>query len=92
MKNILSKISSFFKALMPYMSLIAVVIGILNICYVAKVQSDINEVQSQIRHIPTSDYDNSDVLERIEEAESNLQGSIEEAEENLRRNIVLWGN
>lgn len=92
MKNILLKISNVFKALMPYMSLIAVVIGIVNICYIAKVQSDVKRVQSQIRNIPTSNYDNSDVLDRIEEAESNLQGSIEEAENNIRRDITLWSN
>ena len=92
MKNLLLKISNAFKALMPYMSLIAVVIGIVNICYIAKVQSDVKRIQNQIRSIPTSDYDNSDVLYRIEEAEPNIQGSIEKAESNIKKNIIIWSN
>ena len=92
MKNLLLKISNAFKALMPYMSLIAVVIGIVNICYIAKVQSDVKRIQNQIRNIPTSDYDNSDVLYRIEEAESNIQGSIEKAESNIKKNNIIWSN
>ena len=50
MKNLLLKISNAFKALMPYMSLIAVVIGIVNICYIAKVQSDVNRIQYTRKH------------------------------------------
>ena len=85
------KISTGFKVLMPYMSLIAVVLCLINLIYMAKIQSDIKDLQSSVENINT-DYDNSDVINAIEDAESNIIGSVEDAEGNIRRNLIIWGN
>lgn len=93
-----NKISAGFKFLMPYMSLIAVVLCLLNLAYIAKVETDISEVREEIYDVRKAvnnismDYDNSDVIRAIEDAEGNIIGSVEDAERNIRRNIIIWGN
>lgn len=72
---------------MPYMSLIAVVLCLLNLVYIARVESDITEIRDEIYDVRRAvsnismDYDNSDVIRAIEDAESNI-----------RRNIIIWSN
>jgi hypothetical protein len=101
-KPIGSKIGAGFKALMPYMSLIAVVLCLINIIYLAKIQSDISDLQYSIGHIDTS-YDNSDVINAVEEAERNIIntvecaegdiiGSVEDAESEIKSHIIIWGH
>ena len=90
-KPIGDKISTGFKILMPYMSLIAVVLCLINLIYMAKIQSDIKDLQYSVENINT-DYDNSDVINAIEDAEGNIIGSVEDAESNIRRNLIIWGN
>ena len=85
------KISTGFKILMPYMSLIAVVLCLINLIYMAKIQSDIKDLQYSVENINT-DYDNSDIINAIEDAEGNIIGSVEDAESNIRRNLIIWGN
>ena len=93
-----NKISAGFKFLKPYMSLIAVVLCLLNLVYIAKVETDISEVKDEIYDVRRAvsnismDYDNSDVIRAIEDAEGNIIGSVEDAESNIRRNIIIWGN
>ena len=90
-KPIGDKISTGFKILMPYMSLIAVVLCLINLIYMAKIQSDIKDLQYSVENINT-DYDNSDIINAIEDAEGNIIGSVEDAESNIRRNLIIWGN
>lgn len=101
-KSVGNKISRGFTILMPYMSLIAVVFCIITLIYLAKIQSDIKDLQYSIDNIST-DYDNSDVINAIENAEGNIIGSVEEAEGNItstveeaerdiRRNLIIWSN
>ncbi|MDY2623061.1 MAG: hypothetical protein SOV62_01015 [Alloprevotella sp.] len=90
-KPIGDKISTGFKILMPYMSLIAVVLCLINLIYMAKIQSDINDLQYSVENINT-DYDNSDVINAIEDAEGNIIGSVEDAESNIKRYLIIWGN
>lgn len=90
-KPIGDKISTGFKILMPYMSLIAVVLCLINLIYMVKIQSDIKDLQYSVENINT-DYDNSDVINAIEDAEGNIIGSVEDAESNIRRNLIIWGN
>lgn len=80
-----------FKALMPYMSLVAVILCLINLFYLAKIQSDINDLHYSVNNINT-DYDNTDVINAIENAEGNIIGSVEDAESNIRRNLIIWGN
>lgn len=102
LKSIGNKISIGFKFLMPYMSLIAVVLCIINLIYLVKIQSDISDLQYSVGRIDTS-YDNSDVINAVEDAERNIInsvecaegdiiGSVEDAESNIKRNIIIWGN
>ena len=86
-----NKISTGFKILMPYMSLIAVVLCLINLIYMVKIQSDIKDLHYSVQDIDT-DYDNPDVINAIEDAESNIIGSVEDAESNIRRNLIIWGN
>ena len=90
-KPIGDKISTGFKILMPYMSLIAVVLCLINLIYMAKIQSDIKDLQYSVENINT-DYDNTDIINAIEDAEGNIIGSVEDAESNIRRNLIIWGN
>lgn len=89
--RMVNNIGRAFKLLMPYMSLIAVVLCLVNLLYLSKIDSDLKDLDSSIQNINT-DYDNSDVIDAIENAESNIEGSIKDAQDNLRRNIILWGN
>ena len=75
-------ISAGFKVLMPYMSLIAVVICLINLFYLANIQSDIKELRYSVDKIKT-DYDNSDVINAIEDAEGNIISSVEDTEGNI---------
>lgn len=81
-----NNIGRAFKLLMPYMSLIAVVLCLVNLLYLSKIDSDLKDLDSSVQN------NNSDVIDAIENAESNIEGSIEDAQDNLRRNIILWGN
>lgn len=92
------KISKCFKVLMPYMSLIAVILcletvglSLINLVYLNKIQSDVQNLQYSVDNIKI-DYDNSDVINAIEDAEGNIIGSVEDAENNIRRNLIIWGN
>lgn len=104
-KPIGSKIGSGFKVLMPYMSLIAVILCSLNLIYIAKVDKDIARVETDIAGVRdeiyevsravnniSMDYDNSDVIRAIEDAEGNIISYVEDAESNIRRNIILWSD
>ncbi len=90
-KNIFGKIGKGISVLMPYMSLIAVILCIINLFYISRVQSEIDDLDYSIHHIST-DYDNSDVINAIEDAEGNINSNIEDAEGNLKRQIIIWGN
>lgn len=57
----------------------------------AEIQSDIKGLQYSVENINT-DYDNSDVINAVEDAEGNIIGSVGDAESNIRRNLVIWGN
>lgn len=57
----------------------------------AEIQSDIKGLQYSVENINT-DYDNSDVINAVEDAEGIIIGSVEDAESNIRRNLVIWGN
>ena len=97
-KPIGSKIGTCIKGLMPYMSLIAVVLCLLNLAFIAKIEADISEVRDEIYSVHwavnniSMDYDNSDVIRAIEDAEGSIIGSVEDAENNISRNIIIWGN
>ena len=69
----------------------AVVLCLINLIYMAKIQSDIKDLQYFVENINT-DYDNSDIINAIEDAEGNIIGSVEDAESNIRRNLIIWGN
>ena len=69
----------------------AIVLCLINLIYLTKIQSDIKDLQYSVENINT-DYDNSDVINAIEDAEGNIIGSVEDAESNIRRNIIIWGN
>lgn len=90
-KKYLGKIGKGVSYLMPYMSLIAVILCTINLLYISRVQSEIDDLDYAIDHIDTN-YDNSDVINAIEEAEGNVNSNIEDAEDNLRRHIIIWGN
>lgn len=101
-KYVIKKVNKGYKIVMPYMSLIAVLLCIINFFFLLKLQFDIEDVHHSITNIST-DYDNSDVINAIEDAESNIISSIEDAESNiissvedaesnLRSNLIIWGN
>ena len=93
-----NKISAGFKFLMPYMSLIAVVLCIINLIYLVKIQSDISDLHYSVGRIDTSlgridtSYDNSDVINAVEDAERNIINSVEDAENEIESHIIIWGN
>ena len=98
MKKALSKIGLGIKASTPYMSFLAVLLGLVNLYYLNKVQSDVeytynrvDDVESAVNNIST-DYDNSDVINSIRQAHNSIVRKIDDAEDNLRRNIIIWGN
>ena len=69
----------------------AIVLCLINLIYMIKIQSDIKDLQYSVENINT-DYDNSDVINAIEDAEGNIIGSVEDAESNIRRNLIIWCN
>lgn len=90
-KSIGNKISSKFKVLMLYMSLIAVILCSINLIYFSKIESDVEDLEYRVIRINT-DYDNSDVINAIENAEGNIIRTIEDSEDNIKRNIIIWSN
>ena len=90
-KHLKSTINASGKALMSYISLIAVVLCLINLIYLAELHSDIRDLQYSIEHINT-EYDNSDVINAIGDAESNIISTVEDAESNLQRNIIIWND
>lgn len=98
MKKFFVKMDSFIKAIMPYTSVIAIVIGVMNLVYIKQAQDDISYVQGQVDDVKddvkniSTDYDNSDVISTIQRAHSSIIGQIEDSEDNLKRQIIIWGN
>ncbi len=98
MKKFFVKMDSFIKAIMPYTSVIAIIIGVMNLVYIKQAQDDISYVQGQVDDVKddvnniSTDYDNSDVISTIQRAHSSIIGQIEDSEDNLKRQIIIWGN
>lgn len=98
MKKVFSRINEVIKVSLPYTALLAVILGVVNLVLINKAQSDIedtysrvDDVESAIQSINT-DYDNSDIISTIEDAQNNVIGHIDDAESNLKRQIMIWGN
>lgn len=100
MKNILSKINSFIKVIMPYTSIIAIIIGVMNIVFIKQAQDDIRQTQeeisnvrSQVNHIENAvnnismDYDNSDVLNLINQSHKKIMERIDDVQSDLEWEI-----
>lgn len=98
MNNFFFKINSFVKAIMPYTSIIAIVIGVINIVCIKQAQDDISYVQSQVDDVEhavnniSTDYDNSDVINTIKRAHNNIIGKIDDSEDNIKRSIIIWSD
>lgn len=98
MKKFFVKMDSFIKAIMPYTSVIAIIIGVMNLVYIKQAQDDISYVQGQVDDVKddvkniSTDYDNSDVISTIQRAHNSIIGQIEDSEDNLKRQIIIWGN
>ena len=90
-KAIIQTGNSVIRMLMPYMSFLAVILCVINFIYMMKIESDIEDVHHSVNNI-SMDYDNSDVIRAVEDAESNIIGSVEDAESNIKRNFIIWGN
>ncbi len=99
---IVGRIISLFKFLTPYMSYGAVVLCLLNLIYLANIQSDIKNLKSSIENLDI-DNDNSDVINAIEDAEGNIIGTVEDTEGNIigtvedaerkiKSDIFFWSN
>ena len=92
-KPVISKVSTGFKLLKPYMSLIAVILCLVNFLYLMKIQSNIEDLQYRVDEVhysvrnPSRDYDNSDVIDAIEDAESNIIGSVDIAREDIINSV-----
>ena len=74
-----SKIRAGVKVIMPYMSLIAVVLCLINLIYLAKIQSDIKAAEENI-------------INFVELAEINIIDSVEDVESNVSDDLFFWGN
>ena len=74
-----SKIRAGVKVIMPYMSLIAVVLCLINLIYLAKIQSDIKAAEENI-------------INFVELAEINIIDSVKDVESNVSDDLFFWGN
>lgn len=98
MKNFLSKINTFLKSCVPVLLLLAVILGIVNLVYMNKVESDVETVQSEVNSVKrevnnmSTDVDNSEVLNAIDDAESNIEGSVDAAARKIQGSIMIWSN
>ncbi len=98
MKRILFKIHTTLKEIMPYMAIVAIFLGILNLIYIRETQNDISYVESRIDDVKddinniSTDYDNSDVITTIKRAHNNIVNEIEESERHIVSQMIIWGN
>ena len=74
------------KTKVSIITLITLLICFANLAFLFYLSSKVSDIQHLIR----SDYDNSDVIRAVENAESNIIGSIEDAESSLERTIIIW--
>ncbi len=93
MKKFFIKMDLFIKAIMPYASVIAIIIGVMNIVYIRHAQEEINDVQIQVNNIEnavnniSADYDNSDVLDLIKNSHNIIMDKINKVNSDLEWEI-----
>lgn len=98
MKKVLLKINSFLKSYTPILLLLTMILGIANLVFVNKLESEIDDVQSDVSTVESevgnisNDIDNSEVLQAIDDAESNIEGNIDAAARRIQGSIVIWSN
>jgi hypothetical protein len=98
MEKFFSKINQVMKASLPYTALLAVILGFINLGLIKKAQSDIdyidirmNDIESAVQDI-NADFDNTDVINSIEDACYSIVSRIEDAESSIERTVRLWSN
>ena len=95
MKEFFSKIDQLMKASLPYMALLAVILGFINLNLIKKAQSDIDSTYSRVDEIESAVLNNNNtdyVISNIEDAYCQIIDRIDDAEDNLRSNIMIWGH
>lgn len=106
LKAIRGKIGVGFALVMPYMSLIAVVLCLINLILLSNIQRSVSDIQrdlSDVEHYTRRiyyDYEGvvenvvgnaeSNIVDAIEDAESDIESSIDFAESSIETNIMLW--
>lgn len=81
----------WFRNLTPFFSFIAMLLSLINLLYISRIESNIQDLQYSVNEI-SGIYDHSDIVNAIEDAENNIIGSVEDAENNIRHSIVIWSN
>lgn len=99
LKDIRGKIGVGFALVMPYMSLIAVVLCLINLILLSSIQMSVSDMQrnlSDVEHYTRRiyyDYEGvvegaeSNIIDAIENAESNIESSIGFAESSIKRSM-----
>ena len=92
LKSIKAKIGIGFALVMPYTSLIAVVLCLINLILLSNIQRDLSDVEHYTRRI-YYDYEGvvegaeSNIIDAIENAENNIESSIGFAESSIKRSM-----
>lgn len=96
MKKFFSKIDRFIKVSLPYTTLLAVILGVVNLVLIYKAKSDIeytyyrvNDIESSIQDI-NNDYDNSDVINHIKRSHDDIVDEINSAKRSLSSEIIIY--
>ena len=91
MEKILSKLNEVLKSMMPFMVLIAILLGIANLIFINKVEKDLAETKKEVVTVEDAVYEMTEedpslfagsrtklyqILNRIDEAEDNIRDDI----------------
>lgn len=101
MKKIVAMIHLFFKASMPYMVFLVLVMLLINNAKLRGIDNDIYNIQQNLNDIQrdvadlynkstVSQVDNSEVIKTIKAHHKVISQQIDDAERQIKANTVIW--
>lgn len=105
LRKIMTKTRLGYKAIIPHMSLIAVLLCVVNLIFLINIKKEVHHINDTVNSIDgdvydikdkvnniSEDYDNSDVLNLIKDHHNKLIDKIESEASSIESTIRIWSD
>lgn len=105
LRKIITKTRLGYKAIIPHMSLIAVLLCVVNLIFLINIKKEVHktnntvdiiygevyDIEDKVNNI-SEDYDNSDVLNMIQNHHKKVIDKIESEASSIESTVRIWSN